>query len=207
MTKHEAVPVGDATSNTPGQAGHAEPQTRLLYKDVRERVARMPEVESVSWASNMPLFARPISGLQIQGQPQRSSTDSATTLVNTVDVGYFETTGVLIEKGRPFTEIDGPTSLPVAIINAKLAQDYWPGEDPIGKRVQVPGEQQIRQVVGIARTANYSSWGEPPQRCVYLPLEQNHLPAMTLYVRSKVIRSRSSAPLAAKSMRRIHECW
>ena len=43
----------------------------------------------------------------------------------------------------------------------------------------------MRQIVGIARTANYSSWAEPPQRCVYVPLEQNHLPAMTLYVRSK----------------------
>jgi hypothetical protein len=42
----------------------------------------------------------------------------------------------------------------------------------------------MREIVGIARTANYSSWGEPPQRCVYVPMEQNHLPAMTLYVRT-----------------------
>jgi putative ABC transport system permease protein len=41
----------------------------------------------------------------------------------------------------------------------------------------------MREVVGIARTANYTSWGEPPQACVYLPLEPNHLPSMTLYVR------------------------
>ncbi len=41
----------------------------------------------------------------------------------------------------------------------------------------------MREIVGIARTANYTSWGEPPQTCVYLPLEQNQLPAMTLYIR------------------------
>ena len=43
----------------------------------------------------------------------------------------------------------------------------------------------MRQIVGIARTANYSAWGEPPQPCVYLPLEQNYSDAMILYVRSK----------------------
>jgi MacB-like periplasmic core domain len=174
----------------PGQAGYGEPQVRAFYQDVRERVSRMPGVESVSWSSNMPLFARPVSGLQVEGRPPRSSTDGSTTIVNTVDRGYFETTGVVIEKGRPFTEIDRPASLPVVIVNEKLSRDYWPGEDALGKRIQVPGELQMREVVGVARTANYSSWGEPPQRCVYVPLEQNHLPAMTLYVRSERIRRR-----------------
>lgn len=168
----------------PGQAGYGEPQTNAFYQDVRERVARLPGVESVSWASNMPLFASPVDGLQIEGRPQRSRTESSTTIVNTVSRGYFETAGVAIEKGREFTELDRATSLPVAIVNEKLAQDHWPGEDALGKRVQLPGEPQMREIVGIARTANYSSWGEPPQPCVYVPMEQSHLPAMTLYVRT-----------------------
>jgi putative ABC transport system permease protein len=169
----------------PGQAGYGEPQVKAFYQDVRERVSRLPGVESVSWASNMPLFARPVSGLLIEGRPQRSSTNNSTTILNTIDRRYFETTGVVIEKGRPFTEVDRPASLPVVIVNEKLAQDYWPGEDALGKRIQVPGEQQMRAIIGVARTANYTSWGEPPQRCVYVPLEQNHLATMTLYVRSK----------------------
>jgi len=169
----------------PGQAGYGEPQTRAFYKDVRDRVASLPGVESVSWASNMPLFARPVTGLQVEGRPQRSGTDSPTTIVNTVDDDYFETAGVVIENGRAFTSVDRRASTPVAIVNQKLAHDYWPGGDALGKRIQLPGEKQMRQVVGIARTANYSSWAEPPQRCVYVPLDQNYLPAMTLYVRSK----------------------
>ncbi len=43
----------------------------------------------------------------------------------------------------------------------------------------------MRQIVGVARTANYSNWAEPPQLCVYVPLEQNYSDAMTLYVRSQ----------------------
>ena len=169
----------------PGQAGYGEPQTRAFYKDVRERVASVPGVESVSWASNMPLWARAVSGLQIEGRPRRSRTDSPTTIINTVDRDYFETAGVVIENGRGFTQVDQPASVPVAVVNEKLARDYWPGDVALGKRIQLPGEKQMRQIVGVARTANYTGWAEPPQRCVYVPLEQNQLPAMTLYVRSK----------------------
>jgi ABC-type antimicrobial peptide transport system permease subunit len=43
----------------------------------------------------------------------------------------------------------------------------------------------MRQVVGVARTANYTGWGEPPQPCVYLPLTQNYSESMVLYVRSE----------------------
>jgi predicted permease len=169
----------------PGQAGYGEPQARAFYQMVRDRVAGLPGVESVSWASNMPLFARPVAGLQMEGRPQESSIERVTTIVNTVDDGYFQTSGISIQKGRAFTELDRATSLPVAVVNEKLARDYWPGEDALGKRIRVPGEQQMREIVGVARTANYTSWGEAPQRCVYIPLEQNHLPAMTLYVRTQ----------------------
>lgn len=169
----------------PGQAGYGEPQTRAFYNDVRERVAALPGVESVSWASNMPLWARAATGLQVEGRPLRSQADHSATIVNTVDRTYFETAGVMIKRGREFTDVDQQTAMAVAIVNEKLAQDYWPGEDALGKRLQVPGETQLRQIVGVARTANYSSWAEPPQRAVYVPLEQNHLPAMTLYVRTK----------------------
>jgi predicted permease len=147
----------------------------------------------------MPLFARPVGGLHVEGR-QQSPTDSSTTIMNTVSGGYFHTSGVAIEKGREFTDVDRPTSLPVAIVNEKLAQDYWPGEGALGKRIQVPGERQMREIVGVARTGNYSSFGEPPQRCVYVPLEQNQLPAMTLYVRS----SGDPAQMVSAVRREIH---
>ncbi len=181
QTTHLAV----FTTN-PGQAGYGKPQTKVFYKDVRERVARLPGVESVSWAANMPLWARPVSGLQVEGREQRSRADKITTIVNTVDRNYLETAGVAIESGRGFADTDQETSTPVAVVNEKMAHDYWPAGQALGKRIQLPGEKQMRQIVGIARTANYSAWGEPPQPCVYLPLEQNYSDAMILYVRSKV---------------------
>jgi putative ABC transport system permease protein len=169
----------------PGQAGYGELPALAFYDAVRDRVARLPGVESVSWASNLPLFARPVAGLQIEGRPQRSANDRVTTIMNTVDDKYFETAGVSILEGRGITALDRAASQPVAVVNEKLARDYWPGQEAVGKRIRVPGEQQMREIVGLARTANYTSWGESPQACVYIPLEQNYLPSMTLYVRSQ----------------------
>jgi predicted permease len=169
----------------PGQAGYAKPRTKAFYKDAKERVERLSGVVSASWSSNLPLWSRAESGLQIEGWTQRSEADKISSIVNTVDLNYFSTAGVTIDRGREFTKFDQETAAPVAIVNEKLANDFWPGGDAIGKRIQLPGDPRMRQIVGIARTANYSSWAEPPQLCVYLPLEQNYSDGMTLYVRSQ----------------------
>jgi hypothetical protein len=56
----------------------------------------------------------------------RSRADSISALVNTVDLGYFETAGVVIESGRAFTNMDRESSTPVAIVNEQMARDDWP---------------------------------------------------------------------------------
>jgi predicted permease len=180
QTAHLAVLM-----TNPGQAGYGKEQTKAFYRELRDRVARIPDVASVSWSSNMPLWARSVSGLEVEGRQQRSRTDRVTAVVNTVDRGFFETAGVTIEKGRAFTDADREGSAPVAIVNERMAHDYWPAGEALGGRIQLPGEKQMRQIIGIARTANYTAWAEAPQRCVYAPLEQNDSDAMVLYVRSK----------------------
>ncbi len=168
----------------PGQAGYRKPQAIAFYKDVRDRVSRVPGVESISWSSNMPLWANSVNGLQVEGRQQKSRADQVRTVILTVDVNYFETAGVAVEQGRAFSEADREGSLPVAMVNEKLARDYWPG-GALGKRIQLPGEKGMRQVIGVVRTANYTGWGEAPQNGVYVPLTQNYADTMVLYVRSK----------------------
>lgn len=180
QTEHLAIIM-----TNPGQTGLNKQQTKAFYKDVRERVARTPGVESASWSSNLPLWARTVIGLEIEGFEKRSQADRIATVVNTIGTGYFETAGVVMDSGRVFTSQDQENSPPVAIVNEKLAHDFWPDGIALGKRIRLPGEKQMREIVGIARTANYSGWAEPPQSCVYVPLEQNFSGSMTLYVRSK----------------------
>ena len=179
QTAHLAV-----FSTNAGQAGYTRAQTRSFYKEVRDRVSRMPGIVSAAWSSNMPLWARAVNGLQVEGRRQRSKTDTIRTIVNTVGPSYFDTAGVTIRAGRDFTELDRDTSTPVAIVNETMARELWPA-GALGRRIQLPGETQFRQIVGVARTANYTGWGEPPQFCVYVPFEQNYSDTMSLYIRTK----------------------
>src|ERR1700751_2761542 len=66
-----------------------------------------------------------------------------------------------------------------------MESDYWPGGAALGKRIRLPGEHFEREIVGVARNANYTALAEPAQPCVYVPLEQHYSDAMTLYIKSK----------------------
>jgi putative ABC transport system permease protein len=105
--------------------------------------------------------------------------------VNTVDAGYFTTSGIAITRGRPFTEGDRASAMPVALINETLARRYWPGRDPIGQEVSFVGDTVRRQIVGVTETVNYDEIGEAPQPCVYLPLAQNFTDLVVLHVRTR----------------------
>jgi predicted permease len=179
QTAHLAV-----FSTNSGQAGNTKAQTKSFYKEVRDRVARMPGIASAAWSANMPLWADAVNGLQVEGRQQRFKNDTVRAVVNTVDPAYFETAGIELRTGRDFTDLDSDTSTPVAIVNETMAREFWPA-GAIGRRIQLPGETQLRQVVGVARTANYTAWGERAQFCVYVPLEQNYSDTMALYVRTK----------------------
>lgn len=183
-----------------GQEGYRQPDIENFYRDVRDHVRSLPGVTSVSWSSNIPLWNRPLPGVQIEGVDQRSRTDTIRSIVNTADEGYFAAAGVHLINGREFAATDSATSTPVAIVNEKLARDYFPS-GAIGRRVQIPGEKQMRQIVGVARTANYTAWGEAPQLCIYVPLRQKFSDAMTLYVRS----NGEPAPLVAPVERAIRD--
>jgi predicted permease len=141
---------------------------------------------SVSWASNLPLWGRAVSGIVLEGKEQERKSEAITSVFNTVDTDYFSTTGISILRGRDFTDDDREGSLPVAIINQAMATRYWPNQDAIGKRFHLAGESIYRQVVGIAKNANYQTLGESPRSCIYVPLRQNFSDAMELYLRTSV---------------------
>ncbi|MGA7239284.1 MAG: ABC transporter permease [Bryobacteraceae bacterium] len=179
QTAHLAV-----FSTNAGQAGYNKAQTKSFYKEARDRVAHMPGVTFAAWSSNMPLWARAVNGIQVEGRARRSKSDAIRAVINTVEPMYFETAGIEIRAGREFTDLDRDTSTPVVIVNQAMSHALWP-EGAMGRRIQLPGETQLRQIIGIARTANYTAWGEPPQFCIYLPLEQNYSDTMALYIRTK----------------------
>jgi len=168
----------------PGQVGYDKPRTENFYREVKRRMAAQPGMVSASWASNLPLWGRAASGIVIEGKEQQRKSEAATSVLNTVDTGYFSTAGIQIVRGRDFNEDDREASLPVAIINEAMASRYWPNQDAMGKRFHRPGEREYRQIVGIAKNANYQTLGESPRACIYVPLEQSFSDSMVLYLRT-----------------------
>jgi predicted permease len=169
----------------PGQAGYDRARVEQLYRTVKDRIATLPGVASVSWSSNLPLFSSPSRKIAIEGRSEPDDRAGVLTVVNTVDAEYFATMGIGVERGRAFTDADRASSLPVAIINETLAHRYWPDGDPIGQRLLFVGDTVPRQIVGVARTANYDNIGETPQPCVYLPLAQHFTDLVVLNVRTR----------------------
>ena len=169
---------------TPGQARYERPRAEQFYRDVRQRLTSVGGVESVSLASNMPLWAKLYRRASIEGQAQRDGSSSVLTLVNIVDVGYFKTLGVAFRGGRDFGDDDRADRRQVAIVNEIMAARYWPGLDAVGRRIRLDGEASPREIVGVVRTTKYQTLGETPQTCVFLPLAQAYTDAVVLYVRA-----------------------
>jgi predicted permease len=170
----------------PGQAGYDGPRTEQLYRTIGDRVAALPGIASVSFASNLPLFTSASRKVSAAGSTTFGDTEGTLTVVNVVDGNYFATTDVAMTRGRSFVDADRGTSAPVAIINDALARQYWPGRDPVGDQIRFVGDETPRRIVGVAETVNYDEIGERPQGCVYLPLAQNLTDAIVLYVRTEV---------------------
>jgi macrolide transport system ATP-binding/permease protein len=169
----------------PGQAGYDKPRTEQFYRDVRSRLSQIPGVTSVSWASNLPMFGRLSRAISIEGQALRRQQESIRVIVNTVDLDYFATLNISITEGRDFSDLDPTDSVPVAIVNDTMARRHFSDQSPVGKRFRFDGDAVARQIVGVAKTANYTSLGEEPQACVFLPLRQNFSDSMVLYVETR----------------------
>jgi predicted permease len=168
----------------PEQVGYDAAQLQAFHRELRDRLATTPGIAAVSWASNMPFWSSPSRAVSIEGQEQKRKSGMLNTVTNTVDVDYFNVMHIALLGGRDFTDGDRPGSLPVAMINEDLARRYWPGGDAIGKRLRLEGDAEMRQIVGIVKNSNYTTLGESPQPCIYLPLRQNPGSNVTLYVRA-----------------------
>jgi predicted permease len=170
---------------SPGQQGYDLEHSAQFFRAVSTSVSALPGVKSVSWSQNLPLFGAGSRSVYIEGKEQDKQFAGVLTLANSVDVGYFETAGVALTKGRAFTDADRAGSVPVAVINDAMARRFWPNEDPIGRRFRFYTEKEYRQVVGVVETVKYVTLGEAPQPASYYPLQQSQNDAMVLFVRAE----------------------
>ncbi|HEY7387578.1 MAG TPA: ABC transporter permease [Bryobacteraceae bacterium] len=170
--------------------GYNEVRGKQLYQTLRRTAAAIPGVEAVTLAANLPLMGASAGPVQIPGGAKTISVGQSV-----VDANYFSTLGMPIVRGRPFSPSEREGSPPVVIVNQKMADLFWPGEDPIGKIVSAGNPMQNVTVVGVSANGKYEDLDELPQPFLYLPLSQHYLGYINVVVRTKGDPRRWSAPL------------
>jgi predicted permease len=169
-------------SPRPGEEGRVDPEQTAL--SVRDRVAAIPGVTNVSWASDVPLgLSGGRRGLRVEGYRKRDGEDMEFHYTM-AGPRYFETMEVPLVRGRGFTDADRPGAPLVVVVNQAFAKKFWGDADPIGKRISISGESgPWLEVVGVARDGKYVSIAESSTPYVYYPQLQNP-DGVTLHVRT-----------------------
>jgi putative ABC transport system permease protein len=169
------------------RAKYREPaQTIGFYNQLIERLGRLPGVQAVSAINYLPLGgSNASSGFDIEGQPLLPPSQQPGAADRSIGPDYFRALGIPVVKGRPFTAQDDQQATRVAIVSESLGREYFPGEDPIGKRIR-PDERtdpwyQIVGVVGDVKHWGLDKQGEPT---MYFPYSQRPDRGMVLVVRS-----------------------
>jgi putative ABC transport system permease protein len=172
----------------PKQIGYDEDRTNEFYKELQRRVAAWPDVASVAVAFTTPMSYLIAGGaLYIEGQPISAGSQPPASFINHAGHNYFDTMEIPIVRGRAFVEDDErdrSNTRKVAIVNQSMAEKYWPGQDPIGKRFQIFNlTDPMIEVVGVARDSKYVLVFEAPRPYLYLPIVRDGS-LRTLHVRA-----------------------
>jgi len=157
-----------------------EYQRRLL-----EKVRGLPGVRAAALSANLPMgggFGRTVFP---EGQEASAGAVGQFTTANEMSLGYLDTLGIKLRRGRDIAETDKQGAPLVVVINEAMAKQFWKGEDALGKRFKFFGDAEFRQVVGIVEDTKIFTLGEDPQPQAYIPVLQQYNPAMTLNVRAK----------------------
>jgi predicted permease len=221
-----SVAVGLKKDATEKKAGSREPELR---RQLADRLRATPGVVAVSEAQQQPLSGS--MGNTAVTLPEQPSGRPFESRFNFVSSEYFETLALTLVRGRPFSAMEASAGAPVIVISEATARRYWPGADPLGKRISiaatasqpdnVPAMTQINyrqyEVIGVARDARSRWVWEKDETLLYMPLKPGSLSSQYLLVRTEAdpaqvmnaVRGMALTldPLLRTSVRRIEESF
>jgi predicted permease len=180
-------------------AGYDKQRAKNFQNELMERVQSLPGVESAAYGHRTPFSYNVYSSAPIAVDGYLPPPDEQPTVeYNEVAPGYLATMGIPLVSGREFTRADDETAPPVAVVNEVMVAQYWRGEDPVGRRLQV--KDKWMRVVGVAKVSNYSKLMETPKPFFYVALKQNPFVNAGLNIRT----TQSTATMATAVAREIH---
>ena len=174
-------------------AGFTSETGGSFLRDVVARLSGLASVEAASAAVDLPLDGGRfgLGGLRVPGvelPPGRESLDADW---NVVEPGYFRTLRLPLTRGRDFGPQDVQGSAPVAIINEALARLAWPGQDPLGRQMEMQADAgpMMLTIVGVTADTKLVSLTGDVEPYIYVPHAQHYISRVQLLVRSSDGRS------------------
>ncbi len=161
-------------------AGSNESETQrrtVFYRQLLDRVRALPGVNSAGAINHLPL-AGDLWGWPfiIEGRPKPRPGESPGAAYRVAMPGYFVTMRLPVLRGRAIAETDDARAPGVVMINERAAAAYWPGQDPLGKRIAFDANAippTWLTVIGVVKNARQYDWASEPDPEVYLAGLQN----------------------------------
>ena len=159
------------------RAQYAKPeQWRGFYGSLVERLRSEPGVESAAAALPLPLAGGGLNfAFTIEGRAEESAgANDKTANYTSATTDYFRVMGVPVAAGRTFDERDAPGAPQVCVVSSAFAHRYFPGEDPIGKRLVFGFQEPVaREIVGVVGDVKRDGLALPSQPEMYVPFAQD----------------------------------
>jgi len=186
------------------EAKYPTRQQRLaFFEEALGRVRQLPGVEAAGAVSDLPFsHSRTSRSFDIDGRPAaEGESRNADYRVATPD--YFRAMGVALLRGRDFDARDSADAQPAVVINEAMARRFFPGEDPLGRRLVYSddGKEVAREVVGVVADLKHDNLAAEKAPEVYVPFAQRPPQGLFLAVRG----GRDAGALAAPLRKAIRE--
>jgi putative ABC transport system permease protein len=157
-------------------------QQAAFYRRVLDNVQQIPGIQSAGLSDVLPLGQQnDREYFVIEKRPMPAGQELVADF-RRISPLYLNTMGIALLRGRMLSDRDGPEAPPAILIDETLAHQYFPGENPLGRRMRLWGE--FREVVGVVSQVHHYALEKQPEPTIYAPYEQMPDKAMALAVRT-----------------------
>jgi len=166
-----------------------DPQVVSFFRQALEHTRALPGVRTAGIVNFLPFYGGlgSATGFTVLGRPTPPPGQEPSTNVRVADDGYFQALGIPVLRGRNFSQAEIMEPKRVVLINEVFARNYFPGEDPIGKRVDVQmfDKPTPTEIIGVVGNVRYESLIEDYDPYVYFAHPDLTYSFMTLVIRTE----------------------
>ena len=152
--------------------GYDGPRIQEFKRRLLDRVRALPGVRYAGLSNLVPLsMSANNNSIYVEGQPEQRGANVPGAMISRASPGFIPALGTRLLQGRDFTEQDGESKRPVAVINETSAQRFWPGQSALGKRFSLQSSAgPWTEVVGVIQDGKYFSLSEEAKPFIYVNL-------------------------------------